>query len=1022
VYACSGANLTGTCVTSTTNAYFSTQAATIAPTPQSPSGNQVISTLTPTLTWSGGSGFSSLQINVSKSPYGSANIVYTSSTLSAGTTSVQVPSGKLVAGTDYRWDVYACSGANLTGTCVTSTTNAYFSTQAGLIVVPPSRSVGATAGTTSFSVSNAGTDYSASVTSGSSWLTITSGENGSNTGTINVFYVENPGAQRSGTIQVTANGAAGSPVTVTVMQAASGANNVPFSGKGDWIVNIYAAIANNLGTTIICRSDDNRPHTSQNEIRSLVQQLIDFERANGIEYLIVKAGQGNHFYPASPDCPKLDAAFVQMAHAAGMKVYGFHYVYGGAYDAAYNENTEVSLEIQVALQILATGADGLVIDAELEYEDGQPDRRRVSGPGTLPSAASAADSYCQGILNGYPGAILAYSPIWKPSDHPGFPYTTFNKYSAVVMPQAYASAHATPSQTWLNPVTPAEMIRLLDNAWTSAQNVWISQDLPIIPIIPVAYAAPPVTGQEITEFVDALKNDPTPATSGGYRGVNFFDADSNDADIRAAIRAASIGPGPGESSPVVTQHPQNQTVAASQTATFTAAATGTPPPTVRWQQSVNAGMSFSDMPGQTSTTLSFVTTTGHNGLQFRAMFTNTVASMPTNAATLTVNSAGSGPAITLNPANQAVTAGQGVTFTAAASGALAVQWQRSTNGSATFANIPGATSTTYALTASASYNGYRYQAAFSNSEGSATTSPAVLAVDSAPLQETSARTFVSSYGNDDNPCSRAAPCRTFQAAHYRTFAKGEINVLDPAGYGAVTITKSISIVNDGVGSAGVLVASGADGITINAGPNDVINLRGLTIEGAALGRNGIQFNTGKSLVMTNCVIRNLTSYGISLTPNASTSFTFSNVFVANNIIRGITLEPTGSGKVAALFNRIELHNNGASGLAVQGDSSAGTIDATVTESVSNNNSAGFIAFSTHAVTNLMVTRSTATNSVVASNSGGVGAIGGMATLRLSRSTVQGNSVGWTGAVLSYGDNYIDGNVVGNEPPPIIPRK
>ena len=81
---------------------------------------------TPTLSWTGGSNFTSLQINVSKSPFGAANIVYTSAALASGTTSV-VPTG-LVAGTSYRWDVTACSGANLSGTCVTSS-NSTFSTR-----------------------------------------------------------------------------------------------------------------------------------------------------------------------------------------------------------------------------------------------------------------------------------------------------------------------------------------------------------------------------------------------------------------------------------------------------------------------------------------------------------------------------------------------------------------------------------------------------------------------------------------------------------------------------------------------------------------------------------------------------------------------------------------------------------------------------------------------------------------------------------------------------------------------------
>jgi hypothetical protein len=104
----------------------------VAPTPSNPSGGQVISTLTPTLIWSGGSNFNSLQINVSKSPYGGCpggpNCVFTSAWLSAGMPAITLPAGALAAGTAYRWDVTACSGANGTGTCASSG-DAYFSTQ-----------------------------------------------------------------------------------------------------------------------------------------------------------------------------------------------------------------------------------------------------------------------------------------------------------------------------------------------------------------------------------------------------------------------------------------------------------------------------------------------------------------------------------------------------------------------------------------------------------------------------------------------------------------------------------------------------------------------------------------------------------------------------------------------------------------------------------------------------------------------------------------------------------------------------
>ena len=94
------------------------------------------------------------------------------------------------------------------------------------------------------------------------------------------------------------------------------------------------------------------------------------------------------------------------------------------------------------------------------------------------------------------------------------------------------------------------------------------------------------------------------------------------------------------------------------------------------------------------------------------------------------------------------------------------------------------------------------------------------------------RTFVSGTGSDANPCSLAAPCRSFAGALTQTSPGGEIAVLDTAGYGAVTIGQAVSIVNEEGVEAGITVTSG-DGITINAGATDVVNLRGLTLVGAA---------------------------------------------------------------------------------------------------------------------------------------------------------------------------------------------
>src|SRR5215467_2312264 len=135
-----------------------------------------------------------------------------------------------------------------------------------------------------------------------------------------------------------------------------------------------------------------------------------------------------------------------------------------------------------------------------------------------------------------------------------------------------------------------------------------------------------------------------------------------------------------------------------------------------------------------------------------------------------------------------------------------------------------------------------------------------LALNAAPSHAQQARSFVSGLGSDTNApnCFRTAPCRTFQVAHDNTLPNGEITVLDPGSYGSVTINRTISIINDGVGEAGMLISGGVAGVTINAAVTDKVSLRGLTIKGIGFGGgNGIVVNRVGSLTVENCAIRNL---------------------------------------------------------------------------------------------------------------------------------------------------------------------
>jgi hypothetical protein len=302
---------------------------------------------------------------------------------------------------------------------------------------------------------------------------------------------------------------------------------------------------------------------------------------------------------------------------------------------------------------------------------------------------------------------------------------------------------------------------------------------------------------------------------------------------------------------------------------------------------------------------------------------------------------------------------------------------------------------------------------------------AALGLPPAPAQAQLARTFVSSVGNDANDCGRLTPCRTFQRAHDNTLANGEITVLDPGGYGAVTITKTISIINDGVGEAGVLVSGGLTGITITAGASDAVGLRGLTVKGIGFGGGtGIQFNSGKSLTIESCAIRNLTGNGIEFVANGSSSLAVSNTFVADNGLTGIFVGHVAAGTVKAVVNRVEAHNNGASGIVVSGLGGGGVINAAVADSIaSNNGGVGFAAASSAggALSSLLVIRSVAAN-----NGTGLVANSANAILRVGQSSLIGNTTSWSelnsGAVRSYGDNNIDGNGDGNPAPLPITKK
>lgn len=282
----------------------------------------------------------------------------------------------------------------------------------------------------------------------------------------------------------------------------------------------------------------------------------------------------------------------------------------------------------------------------------------------------------------------------------------------------------------------------------------------------------------------------------------------------------------------------------------------------------------------------------------------------------------------------------------------------------------------------------------------------VLAAGPAAAQAT--RTWVSGVGDDVNPCSRTAPCKTFAGAISKTAAGGEINVLDPGGFGTVTITKSISIEADGA-LAGVL-ASAVNGIVINAGPNDTVVLRGLIIDGAGttLGINGINWLQGGNLVVDRCTISNFSQEAIDAEPTSSTPGARSNLLVTDTLIRntagGLLAKPRGTNGLMATLNRVQFNNN-AYGVRAEDNAYVNVKDSILAQSTTD----GVVAQGAFNNAVVYIEGAFANNN----KNVGIHAIGGNALIFFSNTLVTANGKGVIaetgGNIYSFGNNRIGGN-------------
>ena len=258
----------------------------------------------------------------------------------------------------------------------------------------------------------------------------------------------------------------------------------------------------------------------------------------------------------------------------------------------------------------------------------------------------------------------------------------------------------------------------------------------------------------------------------------------------------------------------------------------------------------------------------------------------------------------------------------------------------------------------------------------------LLALQISPGHAQATRTWVSGTGDDANPCSRTSPCKTFAGAIAKTATGGEIDALDPGGFGALTITKAITI-DGGGGKVSSTLVSGTNAIIVQAGASSVVTLRNLSINGGGTGLSGIVFKSAAALIVENCDIFDFASDAITVSTSAGTShIAILNTVVTNNSQGGIQIKTTG----------------GTTTISVSG-----------VQAVSNGNGFGIGIDTTGGGTaSLIMDRTTANE-----NGTGLQALGTNTTVLINGSTIVHNATGLNitspASVSSYGNNAINQN-------------
>ena len=283
------------------------------------------------------------------------------------------------------------------------------------------------------------------------------------------------------------------------------------------------------------------------------------------------------------------------------------------------------------------------------------------------------------------------------------------------------------------------------------------------------------------------------------------------------------------------------------------------------------------------------------------------------------------------------------------------------------------------------------------------------------------RTFVSGVGNDADPCSRTAPCRTFAGAFNKTAPGGEINCLDPGGYGGLTINKSISIICQYTEGGSLVAGAGVNGITVNAGATDSVFLRGIDFHGATTATNGIRILAGGFVHVQDSLIRRFNAasgLGVRITPSTASQVTITDTTIADNgsgaTGGGILIQPTGAGGSARVTLRnVRVQNNSNNQLRVD---TTGNTGAGISLFVENSQFLGGTngisinqAPATTSVTGMILDSFIALCSGTGLSTAGTNTV----RVRVGDTTITGCgtgvSQGGTTIINTYGNNRTDGN-------------